>query len=69
MMGCSTIGESVNYVTESVGEFTEQVGLVDKAIMKVPDYYSTKQLNKNYEFGQLYDVNHIDCSVTKNNCR
>ncbi|WP_038126259.1 hypothetical protein [Thiomicrorhabdus sp. Milos-T2] len=46
----------------------EDVGLIEKSVMKVPDYYSTKPLPKKYEPGVKYNLKDLNCSETQNKC-
>lgn len=68
LAGCSSFKpiETVKNAGIKTGEF---FGIIDeRSTMKVPDYYATKQLQKHYEYGKRYDLQHIDCSSQTKNC-
>ena len=46
----------------------EDVGLIEVSTMKKPSYYSTKQIESNYEFGKSYEIRHLDCSSSFKSC-
>jgi len=51
----------------NAGQF---IGVVDTPVtIKKPDYYSTKQIPKSYEYGKEYGLTELDCSQAANNCR
>jgi hypothetical protein len=45
------------------------LGLLDSSTMQIPDYYSTYQLQRKYEFGRLYHIDEIECSLLSNRCK
>lgn len=67
LAGCSNNAFLTNVKHKTV-EFGKSVGLVETRTMKKPDYYSTKQLSKKYQFAKEYDLNDLDCSVNLNQC-
>ncbi|WP_321324359.1 hypothetical protein [Thiomicrorhabdus sp.] len=67
LTGCSDSSLLTNIKSKTV-KFGQTVGLVEVRTMKKPDYYSTKQLNRNYQFAKEYDLNDLDCSAKLNQC-
>ncbi|BCN92953.1 hypothetical protein THMIRHAM_07380 [Thiomicrorhabdus immobilis] len=67
LSACSS--QPVQSFNRAVIQIGENVGLVHYSTMKVPDYYSTKQLEKKYELGTVYRVNDIDCSQAAKDCQ
>lgn len=68
LSGCSN-SQPIEVIKDTATKVGKSVGLVKTAYMKTPDYYSTKQLEKRYEFGSMYDVSHIDCAKSSNRCQ
>lgn len=68
LVGCSNT-QPIEMVKDTATKVGKSVGLVTTTYMKRPDYYSTKQLEKKYEFGSMYDVSYMDCSKTSNRCQ
>ena len=68
LAGCSNT-QPIEMVKDTATKVGKSVGLVTTTYMKTPDYYSTKQLEKKYEFGSMYDVSHIDCAKASNRCQ
>ena len=61
--------QPIEVIKDTATKVGKSVGLVKTTYMKTPDYYSTKQLEKRYEFGSMYDVSHIDCAKSSNRCQ
>jgi uncharacterized lipoprotein len=67
--GCSTLNQSVERVKTSTVDMGKTLGLLDSSTMQIPDYYSTYQLQRKYEFGRLYHIDEIECSLLSNRCK
>ncbi|MDX1351438.1 MAG: hypothetical protein R3254_00400 [Thiomicrorhabdus sp.] len=67
LTACSSNGffKDVKDKTVALGK---TVGLVEENTMKKPDYYSSKQIEKNYEFGRSYQIQKLECSYSENAC-
>ncbi|WP_040725733.1 hypothetical protein [Thiomicrorhabdus sp. Kp2] len=67
LTACSSNGFLKDIKSQTV-QLGKNVGLVEVNTIKKPDYYSTKQIEKSYEFGQYYDIHHLDCSGSSKPC-
>lgn len=67
LSACSS--QPIQSINRAVIEVGETVGLIDHSTMKVPDYYSIKQLEKRYELGVLYRIDDMNCSQAAKRCQ
>lgn len=68
LSGCSNV-QPIEVVKDTATKVGKSLGLVTTTYMRTPDYYSTKQLEKKYELGSVYDVSHIECVKASNRCQ
>jgi len=62
--GCSSIDPMLSKAKQTGLDAGKYVGLIPASTMKVPDYYSTRYLPKNYEMNKHYDLQHLNCEVS-----
>ncbi len=68
LTACSSLDSVVSSAKHAAIESGEYIGLIDQSTMKVPDYYATKQLPRQYEFGRHYDLDELGCDAENNKC-
>lgn len=68
LAGCNPTYSQNN--EEKAYEWADFWGLFHaRPTMQVPDYYSTKPLKKQYEFGKPYIISDFECDEDSANCR
>ena len=66
LTACSTLKSAFSEAKTVSINTAKYVGFLPQTNIKVPDYYSTKYLPKQYEMGQSYDLDDFSCDAVEN---
>lgn len=64
---CSS-NSALTGIKHSTIQFGKDIGFIEVNRIKKPDYYSTKQIKHEYEFGRFYEMEHLDCNKSNSRC-